>query len=136
MKIENKGCGYNNCKQIGETGMVKNYNFVKMMEGVKVEQITCRADHSVVLKKDGTVALFGNLLETEVASNPEFKDIKLIMGDFNTPVRWSTHQHQNFDQEFQQSVFYFILSVSLSLPTSLKPPKPILAMILNFVIDS
>ena len=115
---------------------MKNYNFVKMMEGVKVEQITCRADYSVLLKKDGTVALFGKFMDTGVASNPEFKDIKLIMGDFYTPVRWSIHQHESFHQEFQQSVFYFILCVSLSLPTSLKPPKPILAMIFNFVIDS
>ena len=113
-----------------------------LMEDDQIEKIACGYRHSLIFKKNGDLLAFGDnghgALGMKNTSKQNFPVVSMrgvraavVMGEQGNPVFWSFEDHYFFDQDFQNSIFVFLLSMKRTLPSNLKLPKPLLSIVIN-----
>ena len=133
-------CGKNDFNQLGvkKVGNVFKFEFVMG----EVKQVFAQNHFNAVLKKNGQVFILGKF-ECNQLSGKEGdlqrqlqvgEPVKLLMGNDSIKTEWKFECHKEFDEEFQESVFCFLLCMKRNVPTHLKLPKPIFSIVINLTI--
>ena len=130
------GCGGNRFKQLGIEGEnIPKFEFVMG----KVKQVFARITFTAILKENGEVITFGKFQCNQLSGKEGDLQRKLQVGEqvillpdsFPINRKWKFECHNEFGEEIQENVFFFLLCMKRKIPNHLKLPKPILQIVIN-----
>ena len=107
------------------------------------KQIFCGNFHTLIIDERGSVFGFGKSDHSQLQKCGDLlhkierinvrEHVMLLMGDTKFYNRWSFRVHSHFEKEVKDMVFTFLLCLR-TLPSHLKPPKPIFSVIINLTL--
>ena len=128
-------CGWNAHKQLCGTADQFSVNTLTF-QMKDVVFVACGAYHSLVLLKSATILYYGlggsKYTEKNNILTRDGQEVKIMMGEKVIPCVWSHSLHHRFPNSTKKRVFCFLLSLfSFRQRTGVKPPKPIVYIIIN-----
>lgn len=127
--------GLDNDENEDEVEIKDLYQPMILMKDVLIRQIACGHDHTMILKENNKVLVFGcddygqlGLAYPHIVNTPTLlmKNVKKLQG--NQPnIKWNPENHYRFSNKFKNSILYFLFVHKRNqINTGLKIPKFVL----------
>ena len=139
------GWGSNSHGQISSSKLHQIFNPSKIMVDKEILQIYCGENQSLILRRNGEVVGSGELKlghPTSIGNDVRsLKSVKLcepilcLPGHKRNPPIWNYELHSEFDDNFREIVFIFLLCLKRAVPIHFIPPRPVISFVLNLSIS-